>query len=79
MGADIADLERVAVGGRLGDARAARHAGGGPDILDDDGLAEQFAHALRLDAGAHVDAAAGRERNHQGHGAGRKILRAPRA
>jgi hypothetical protein len=74
MGAGIADQERVAVGRRLGHALAAGHAGRRADILHDDGLAEQLAHSLRLDACAHVDAAAGRKWNHQGHRSGRPIL-----
>jgi len=52
----IADLERVAVGRRPDDARATRHAAGGADVLDDDRLAEELAHALRLDAGGRIDA-----------------------
>ena len=65
MRAGIADQERVAVGRRLGHTLAAGHAGGGADILHHDRLPEQFAHALRLDAGADVDAAAGGEGNDQ--------------
>ena len=75
MGTGIADQERVAVRCRLGHALATGHAGRRADVLHDDGLAEQLAHALRLDARAHVDAAAGGKWDHQGHGPGGPILR----
>ena len=44
----------------------AGHAGGAAHILDDDRLAEEFAHALRLNARADIDAAAGSERHDRG-------------
>ena len=75
MRAGIADQERVAVGGRLGDARAADHAGGGGDVLDHDRLPEQLAHALRLDARADIDAATGGKRNDERDRPRRPILR----
>ena len=75
VGTGIADQERVAVRRRLGDALAAGHAGRRADVFHDDRLAEQFAHALCLDARADVDPAAGRKRHHQGHGPGGPILR----
>ena len=75
VGAGIADQQGVAVGRGLGDALAADGAGGGADIVDDDRLSEQFAHLQRLDARAHVDAAAGRERNHERDRPRRPVLR----
>ena len=63
MRAGVADQERISVGRRLGDARAAGHAGRRAHVLDHDRLPEKLAHALRLDARAHVDAAAGSEGN----------------
>jgi hypothetical protein len=59
----VADKERIAVGRRLRDARAARHARGRADVLHHDGLPEKLADVLRLDARARVDAAARRERH----------------
>src|SRR5205085_7980579 len=45
--------------------QAADRAGGGADVLGHDGLTQQLAHALRLDAHAHIEPAAGRERHDQ--------------
>ena len=75
VGAGVADQEGVAVGRRLGHTLAAGHAGRRADVLHDDRLTEKLAHALRLDTGAHVDAAAGRKWDHEGHRSGRPILR----
>ena len=66
VGADRAELDRVAVRRRLGDAQAAGHAAGAADIFDDDLLAEHFAHALPDHAAEHVGRAAGGERDDHG-------------
>ena len=75
VGAGVADEEGIAVRRRLRDAHAARHAGGGADVLDHDRLSQELAHVLRLDARAGVDAASGRERHDERDGPCRPGLR----
>ena len=76
MRADAAEHHRVAVRLGIGDALGTGHATGAADVLDDDLLAEQFAHALRHDAADRVLRSAGGERNDHRHGARREILSA---
>ena len=74
VGPAVAVEENVAVGCRLGDAARAGRSAGAADILDDDLLAEQFAHGLRQDPRNHIERAAGGEGHDHGNGAGRPIL-----
>ncbi len=75
LGAGIADENRVAVGRRLCDALAAGHAGRGSDVLHDDRLPQQLAHALGLDARVEVDAATGGEGHDERDRPCRPVLR----
>src|SRR4029079_9138406 len=68
VGPAVAVEENVAVGCRLGDAARAGRYAGAADILDDDLLAEQFAHGLRQDPRNHIERAAGGEGHDHGNG-----------
>jgi hypothetical protein len=78
MGAAVAVEENVAVGRRLGDAARAGRAAGAANILDDDLLAEQFAHGGRENPCRYIDRAAGGEGHHHRDGARRPVLRRKR-
>ena len=75
MGSHAAGEQRVAVGMRRCHPRASDRAAGAADILDHHGLAEDFAHLLRHDAGDDVARTAGREGHHHGDGPRRIALR----
>ena len=74
MRAAIADQHHVAVRLRLGDTQTAGHARRRSNVFDDDRLAKPFAHALRLNARADIDAAVGREWHDQIHSAAWPVL-----
>src|SRR2546423_5143604 len=67
MSTDGAEHESVAVGRGIGDALGPGHAAGAADVLHDDLLAEDLAHALSHHAAEHVRGSAGRERNDHRH------------
>ena len=75
MGADIAKHELITVGRRPGHARAAGHAAGASDVLDDDLLAQKLGKLWGQNPPDTVGRTAGRERNHHGHRAARPLLR----
>ncbi len=76
--ADGAEQECVAVGRRLGDTLGADNTCRGADVLDDDLLVQEFAHARRKDASQDIERAAGREWHDHGQRPCRPVLRAGR-
>jgi hypothetical protein len=75
MRADAADPHGVAVGPGIGDALGTVHTAGAADVLDDDLLAQNFAHALRHEAAEHVLRSTGGEGNNHRDGSRRIRLR----
>ena len=68
MGTNGAEQEAVAIRGCFRHARRAEHAAGTADILHDNGLPEDLAHALRHGAAEHVGRSAGGEGDNQRDG-----------
>ena len=68
------DQQGVAVGLTLGDETRAEHAGGARLVLDDDRLTQALRHLLPDQACHQVDAAAGREADHDANRVSGKVL-----
>ena len=71
----IAEDQRVAVGIRADHAAGPDRRAAAGHVLDDDGLAEDFAHAPGDDPGQHVRRAPGRGRDHECDRAGSESSR----
>ena len=63
MGVPLADVDRVAIGGRAGDAPDRDAATGAADVFDDDRLPERRPHVFGQDARGDIGRAARRKRN----------------
>ena len=68
MAGPVADAERVTVRRGLRGAHDADAGAGAGDVLDDDGLAERYPHALAQNAGERIRRTARRKRHDDGDG-----------